>query len=76
MGAIMRTMTVRIDDELDDRLGSLAHDTGRTKSYYARQALLEFLEEREDYILGVASLERKGKTITLGELERELGMAD
>jgi len=72
----MRTMTVRIEDELDDRLGSLAHDTGRTKSYYARQALLEFLEEQEDYILGVASLERKGNAITLGELERELGMAD
>jgi len=72
----MRSMTVRIEDELDERLGNLAHDTGRTKSYYTRLALLEFLEEREDYILGMASLERRGDTVTLSELERELGLGD
>lgn len=71
----MKSMTVRIEDELDDRLGNLAHETGRTKSYYARLALLEFLEEREDYILGIASLERQEPTVSLGELERELGLA-
>ena len=72
----MKTMTVRIEDELDDRLGNLAHDTGRTKSYYTRQALLEFLEEREDYILGMNSLENKGSVLSLAELERNLGLAD
>jgi len=72
----MRSMTVRIEDELDERLGNLAHDTGRTKSYYTRLALLEFLEEREDYILGMASLEHRGDTVTLSELERELGLGD
>jgi RHH-type rel operon transcriptional repressor/antitoxin RelB len=71
----MRTMTVRIEDELDDRLGALAHETGRTKSYYARQALMEFLEEREDYILGMASLEHKGSMVSLTEMERDLGLA-
>ena len=71
----MRTMTVRVEDELDDRLGALAHETGRTKSYYTRQALLEFLEEREDYLLGMASLERKGSVVNLNDLERELGLA-
>lgn len=72
----MRTMTVRIEDELDERLGNLAQDTGRTKSYYTRQALLEFLEEREDYILGMNSLENKGDVLSLAELERNLGLAD
>lgn len=72
----MRTVTVRVEDELDDRLGALAHETGRTKSYYARLALLEFLEEREDYLLGMASLENKGTVITLADLERELGLAN
>ena len=69
----MKSMTVRIEDELDDRLGNLARETGRTKSYYTR--LAGFLEEREDYILGMASLERQEPTVSLGELERELSLA-
>lgn len=71
----MKSMTVRIEDELDDRLEKLAHETGRTKSYYTRLALLEFLEEREDYILGMAALERRESAVSLAELERELDLA-
>jgi RHH-type transcriptional regulator, rel operon repressor / antitoxin RelB len=74
-GLVMRNMTVRLEDELDERLEKLARQTGRTKSYYAKLALQEFLDEQEDYVLGIAALERKEPTITLDELEEELDLA-
>ena len=71
----MRSMTVRLEDELDERLGNLARETGRTKSYYTKLALQEFLDEQEDYVLGIAALERREPTISLEALEKELDLA-
>jgi RHH-type rel operon transcriptional repressor/antitoxin RelB len=68
-------MTVRLEDDLDERLGNLARETGRTKSYYTKLALLEFLDEQEDYVLGIAALERREPTISLEALEKELDLA-
>jgi len=67
----MRSMTVRLEDDLDERLGNLARQTGRTKSYYTKLALQEFLDEQEDYVLGIAALERREPTISLDALEKE-----
>jgi RHH-type transcriptional regulator, rel operon repressor / antitoxin RelB len=66
---------VRLERELEARLERLAKKTGRSKSYYAKEAIRQFLEDREDYLLGLAVLERKEPTISLEELERRLGMA-
>jgi RHH-type transcriptional regulator, rel operon repressor / antitoxin RelB len=71
----MRTVTVRLEDELDERLRKLARQTGRPNSYYAKLALLEFLDEQEDYVVGIAALERKEPTVTLNEMEKELDLA-
>lgn len=49
-------MNVRIDQELDSRLDALAKRTGRTKSFYAVEAIKEFLEDQEDYFLAKDSL--------------------
>ena len=49
-------MNVRIDKELDSRLDALAKRTGRTKSFYAVEAIKEFLEDQEDYFLAKDSL--------------------
>ena len=65
---------IRLEPELEKKLDSLARQTGRSKSYYARQAIRQFLEEREDYLKGIAALERREPTITLDELERRLGL--
>ena len=64
---------IRLEPELEEKLESLAKETGRSKSYYARQAIRQFLEDREDYLKGIAALERREPTITLEELERRLG---
>ncbi len=65
---------IRLDAELEAKLESLARETGRSKSYYAREAIRQFLEDREDYLKGIAVLERREPTITLRELERRLGL--
>jgi RHH-type rel operon transcriptional repressor/antitoxin RelB len=65
---------IRLEPELEKNLDSLARETGRRKSYYAREAIRQFLEDREDYLKGIAALERCEPTITLDELERRLGL--
>jgi RHH-type rel operon transcriptional repressor/antitoxin RelB len=50
----------------------LAKETGRSKSYYAKLAIRQFLEDREDYLLGIAALERNEPRISLEDLKREL----
>jgi len=67
---------VRLEPELEKRLQALAEKTGRTKSFYAREAIRQFLEDREDYLLGLAVLERNEPVISLEELERRLGLGD
>lgn len=72
----MESSVVRISRALDDRLGELAAKTGRRKSYYASKAIQQYLEDREDYLLGVAAYEEsKGKRrYTLDEVINELGL--
>jgi len=65
---------VRLDKKLELKLEKLARQTGRSKSYYAREAIRQFLEDREDYLRGLAVLERNEPTISLKELERRLGV--
>ena len=41
------TMTVRLDDDIKQRLDALAHNTRRSKSYLAAEAIREFVELNE-----------------------------
>ncbi len=67
-------LRVRLEPDLDEQLTSLAKQTGRSKSHYAREAIRQYLEDREDYSIGIAALERGESTITLDELERRLSL--
>ena len=69
-------LSIRLEPELEEKLESLAKETGRSKSYYAREAIRQYLEDREDYLKGIAASERRESTITLAEMERRLGLAD
>ena len=52
LGAIFVNMlAIRLGQEVEGRLEQLAKKTGRTKTYYAREAILEHLEDMEDYFL-------------------------
>ena len=71
-----KMLAVRLPRSVEKRLDSLARKTGLSKSYYVKKAILEFLEDREDYLLGLARLEQKGERIPLAEVARELGLDD
>jgi len=71
-------LAIRLPDDIETRLAALAHQTGRTKTFYAREAILTHLEDLEDYYLAerVAERIRKGeeRLFSLDEVERELGL--
>ena len=69
-------LAIRLPAEVETRLDKLALKTGRTKTYYAREAICEFLDDLEDYYLAEARLQNKAKAIPLDEVERQLGLAD
>jgi RHH-type rel operon transcriptional repressor/antitoxin RelB len=66
-------LALRLPPEIEKRLDALAKKTGRSKSFYAREAILRHLEDLEDYYLARRRLARKSRRVTLEELERELG---
>jgi RHH-type transcriptional regulator, rel operon repressor / antitoxin RelB len=65
-------LTVRLPGDIEKRLDLLAKRTGRTKSFYVRQAILRHLDDLEDYFLARQRLGRKAARVTLEELEREV----
>ena len=67
-------LAVRLDSSVESRLAQLAHETGRSKSYYVKQAIENFLDDREDYLLALAVLEREEPRKTLTEVRKELGL--
>ena len=71
---------VRIPEDLDNRLNTLARRTGRSKNSFVREALLHQLDDIEDYYLGMETLERirngEEKLYSSAEAKRELGLDD
>jgi RHH-type rel operon transcriptional repressor/antitoxin RelB len=65
-------LALRLPPEIEKRLEQLAKKTGRTKSFYAREAILRHLEDLEDYHLAERRLRRGGPRVSLEELEKEL----
>ena len=51
-------LAIRLPQSIEKRLEKLARRTGRTKTYYVRQAILEHLEDLEDRYLAERALER------------------
>ena len=56
-------MTIRLPDNLEKRLSQLAEETHRTKSYYVRQVVEEYLDDQEDYLIALSRMERIDKGI-------------
>jgi RHH-type rel operon transcriptional repressor/antitoxin RelB len=70
----MKMLSVRLTREQESALEQLAEQTGRSKSYYVKQALDEFLEDRADYLVALAAIERDDRRLTAAEVRRELGI--
>lgn len=67
-------LAIRLDPDIESRLERLAKKTGRTKTFYAREAILEHLEDLEDIYLASRRLEHPAKTYSAGEVKHELGL--
>ena len=67
-------LAIRLDPEIEKRLDELAKKTGRTKTFYAREAILEHLEDLEDIYLATERLRSPERTYSAEEVKDELGL--
>ncbi|MSO18881.1 MAG: ribbon-helix-helix protein, CopG family [Acidobacteria bacterium] len=71
-------LAIRLPVNIEKRLERLAKRTGRTKTYYAREAILRHLEDIEDVHFAEQAYARylkDGKSIPLEEAMRRHGFA-
>ena len=73
-------LALRLPEEIEIRLEKRAKSTGRTKSFYAREAIIEHLADLEDLYLAEKRLGKvhsgKAKTVSLNAVEAELGLVN
>jgi RHH-type rel operon transcriptional repressor/antitoxin RelB len=69
-------LSIRLDPDIERRLTDLAHRTGRTKSYYARELIEGNIEDLEDRYLAEARLEKRRTPLTSKQVRKELGLDD
>ena len=73
-------LAIRLPAAIEKRLEKLAKRTGRTKTFYAREAILQHLEDLEDVYQAGRILERirsgEESTIPLEKVMKRHGMED
>lgn len=73
-------LAIRLPEDLEKRLDALAKLTGRTKSFYARQAIEQHLDDLEGIYLAEQRLTdiRAGRTetIPLEDVLKRYGLED
>jgi len=71
-------LAIRLPAEIENRLEALSKATGRTKTYYAREAILEYLDDLEDIYLAeqrLADLKAgRSSTISLDDVIKSYGL--
>jgi RHH-type transcriptional regulator, rel operon repressor / antitoxin RelB len=72
-------MSLRLPADVEDRLTALATLTGRSKTFYATEAIVEHIDDLEDAHLSAEILARiragAEDRIPLGDLLAEYGLA-
>ncbi len=71
-------LAIRLPAEIEERLEALAKATGRTKTFYDREAILEYIDDLEDIYLAEKRLENiragRTKTVPLEKVMKRYGM--
>ena len=71
-------LAIRLPSKIESRLNALAKSTGRTKSFYVREALLEHLADLEDIYLAEKRLQKirtgRARTIPLETVMKRHGL--
>lgn len=72
-------LAIRLPEKIEKRLEKLAKRTGRTKSFYVREAVLEHLDDLEDLYLAERVVERlesgEERTIPLKDMLKRHGIS-
>ena len=73
------SVSLRLPEDLSQRLSSLAAQTGRSKTFYMLEAIRDHLDDLEDLYLAEQRLidirAGRSRTVSLDDVERELGLA-
>lgn len=69
-------LALRLPPEIEKRLEDLARKTGRTKSFYAREAILEHIDDLEDLYLAEQRVKEGGPTISLEDVMKKYAEID
>jgi len=71
----IKTISVRLPDDLADRLDNLADRTGRPKSFYFKEMLTKYMAEYEAAYLALEKMNDLNQNyMSTDELEREVGL--
>ena len=63
-------LAVRLPNDIENRITVLSKKTGRSKSYYVRKAIEDFLAEEEDYLLAMSRLEERNDRVSFEKIKR------
>ena len=69
-------LNLELPKNIEDRLETIASNTGRTKLDCAATAIVGFIESEEDHPIAVERLKRNQPGIPWEEVERRLGLED
>ena len=69
-------MAVHIPAEIENQIEAFALRTGESKDTLVREALLSYLEDREDAMIAAARLQTAGPRISLQEIGKKYGLVD
>jgi RHH-type transcriptional regulator, rel operon repressor / antitoxin RelB len=73
-------LAIRLPPDVESRLERLAKRTGRTKTHYAREAILKYVDDLEDLYEAekryAEVIDGKRKTFALEDVERDLALED
>ena len=71
-------LAIRLPESIEKRLEKLARRTGRTKTYYVREAILQHLDDLEDMYLAEHVLDRirdgEENTVALEDVMKRHGL--
>jgi len=73
-------ISVRLPNDMEQRLADLATKTGRKKSFYIKEALMNYLEDLEDIYYAEKTLADikagRERVISMREMEKSLGLEE
>ncbi|MBF0165128.1 MAG: CopG family transcriptional regulator [Magnetococcales bacterium] len=70
----MSMPTLIMDHEVESHLRKIAEALDKPVDECLRDAVMQYVEDRQDYLIAARALAREEPSITLDELEQRLGL--